>query len=649
MNKSLRKKIRVGLVVALSVAIGVAFMPLNASGAYAASFSTANAVSGMAVSATDSTSVSLKWNAYSGATGYELYRTPDINKAFTYALTVNGTSCTRSGLLPSRSYYYKIRAYYKDAKGKITYSKFSSVVTGTTKPFNTSSAVSGLTVSATDGTSVTLQWNKYNGANGYELYRTPDKSKGFTFGSTIKTTSCKRSGLPSGHTYYYKVRAYYKDAKGKITYSQFSPVVTGTTKKFNTGGSVAGLLVSSYNESSVTLKWNGYELATGYLIYKSSSKNGTYKKIKAQTDKKCKITGLKNKQTGYYKVRAYFKNANGTYSYSNYSPVIAATPIKFTEGKIGGYKLSARTYNSVTFVWNTYPEAAGYQVYRAYSKDGTYKKITTTKATSLKKSGLTTNKTCYYKVRAYKKSNGKTIYTKFTSPIAGTPVLSKPSTTVVSSTAGVNVKWTAVSGATGYEVYRCTSKGGEYNKVKTTSGNVFDNTSLTVNKEYYYKVRAYRTIDGKKKYGSFSAPQLGVKAVISKVSGVTAGSKDKYIGLTWTAVNGASGYEVFRATGSNSNAYTNVGTATSAAFNDYNVANGLTYYYKIRAFRSINGVKVYGGFSTVGFSRSAVVSTAVAWLGCKESNKTNKPIVDLYNTNMGTKFSYTTPWCAIFV
>ncbi len=554
MKKSLRKTIRAGLAIALSLAIGVAFMPQNTSNAYAASFSTGSAVSGLTVSAADTSSITLKWNAYNGATGYELYRTPKQGGTFTYALSVSATNC-------------------------------------------------------------------------------------------------KRAGLPSGKSFYYKVRAYYKDSKGKITYSKFSPVVTGTTRIFNTANPVAGLYVSSYNESSVTLKWSGYDLATGYEVYKADKKGGTYKKIKSQADKTCKVTGLKNKKTGYYKVRAFLKNPNGTYSYSNYSTVIAATPIKFTEGKVGGYKLSARNYKSVTLVWNSYPEAKGYQIYRAFSKNGTYKKLKSTKKTSLKRTGLTTNKTCYYKVRAYKKSGNKTIYTKFTAPIAGTPVLSTPSVSVISSKGGINVKWAGVSGASGYEVYRATKKNGDYSKVKSTTGGSFNNTSgLKTNKEYYYKVRAYRTISGKKKYSSFSGAQLGVKASIAKVSGVAASSQSNCIGITWAGVSGASGYEIWRATGSNNaGGYTNVGSAAAAAFNDYNVANGLTYYYKIRAYRTINGYKVYGDFSNVGFSRSLVVSTAVAWLGCKESNKSNKPIVDLYNSNMGTKFSYTTPWCAIFV
>lgn len=51
--------------------------------------------------------------------------------------------------------------------------------------------------------------------------------------------------------------------------------------------------------------------------------------------------------------------------------------------------------------------------------------------------------------------------------------------------------------------------------------------------------------------------------------------------------------------------------------------------------------------------RRLVVTTAQAWLGCKESNGTHKQIIDLYNTQTplprGYKVRYTDAWCATFV
>ena len=50
---------------------------------------------------------------------------------------------------------------------------------------------------------------------------------------------------------------------------------------------------------------------------------------------------------------------------------------------------------------------------------------------------------------------------------------------------------------------------------------------------------------------------------------------------------------------------------------------------------------------------SNVVKQAQAWIGCKESNGTHKPIIDVYNAHTplarGYKVKYTDEWCATFV
>lgn len=516
---------------------------------------------------------------------------------------------------------------------------------------SSSQAVTGLRVAATEPHAVTLQWNAFAGATGYQIFKASSANGTYSLVGTQTGTSYKRTNLTTDLTCYYKVKAYCS-ASNSTTYSAFSAAVAGTPRVFDVNAAVSGLALAAYTDKTITLKWNPFLNAQGYEVFKATSANGKYEKIHSTTGTSFKRTGLTTNKTCYYVVRAYYKNANGTYSYSKYSAATPGTPIGFsTKDKVGGFKVSANTYNSVTLIWNGYPTATGYQIYRANSKKGKYKLIKTTTKTWYVRKKLTTNKTCYYKVRAYKKkSNGKKQYTKFTTYAAGTPRMATPVERVTSQKTGITVTWNTVPGAKGYEVYRATSANGKYSKIKSTTSTTWTNTKIDTNKGYYYKVRAYRTINGKKKHSSFAGAQLGMKVSLAKVSGVAAASQSNCVGLTWAGVSGASGYEIWRATGSNNaSGYTKVGTASSAAFNDYNVANGLTYYYKIRAYRTVNGVNVYGDFSTVGFSRSAVVSTAVAWLGCKESNKSNKPIVDLYNSNMGTKFSYTTPWCAIFV
>ncbi|MCB6994384.1 hypothetical protein LI177_12935 [bacterium 210820-DFI.6.37] len=71
---------------------------------------------------------------------------------------------------------------------------------------------------------------------------------------------------------------------------------------------------------------------------------------------------------------------------------------------------------SVTVKWKKVKNAKGYQIYRAASKKGKYKKVKTVKKASTIKfvnKKLKEGKTYYYKVRAYGKFSGKTVYSKF--------------------------------------------------------------------------------------------------------------------------------------------------------------------------------------------------------------------------------------------
>lgn len=70
------------------------------------------------------------------------------------------------------------------------------------------------------------------------------------------------------------------------------------------------------------------------------------------------------------------------------------------------------------------------------------------------------------------------------------------------STTSTKITWTKLSSVTGYEVYRATSLNGTYKRIATVSasGNYCIDKSVKGGKSYYYIVRAYKMIDGKKIY-----------------------------------------------------------------------------------------------------------------------------------------------------
>ncbi|MDF2511542.1 MAG: hypothetical protein K0S04_1408 [Herbinix sp.] len=178
--------------------------------------------------------------------------------------------------------------------------------------------------------------------------------------------------------------------------------------------------------------------------------------------------------------------------------------------------------------------------------------------------------------------------------------LNKPSTLATASAGynGAKIIWGAVSGASGYELYRASTKTGSYKKVKETTARSFTNTGLTTGSTYYYKVRAYRYQGTKKVYGSFSSvgSVMPVPAIPSNTKMVKV--KSGTAQFTWKKVSGASGYEVYR-TSSLKESYRLVKSTTSLHYINYGLTKGKTYYYKVRSYRIVGKKKIYSKFSSV--------------------------------------------------
>lgn len=168
-----------------------------------------------------------------------------------------------------------------------------------------------------------------------------------------------------------------------------------------------------------------------------------------------------------------------------------------------GLKVSQKSYNSLSVSWNKPANATGYEVYRA-TQNGSYKRIKTLSATSFTDGSLATGTTYYYKVRAYNTTNGQTVYSGLSAAATGKAKLGTPTLKVKAGKKKATVSWSKVSGRTKYQVYRATKKSGKYKSVKTTSSTKYTNKKLKSKKKYYFKVRAYRTVNGKKVYGGYS-------------------------------------------------------------------------------------------------------------------------------------------------
>ena len=189
---------------------------------------------------------------------------------------------------------------------------------------------------------------------------------------------------------------------------------------------------------------------------------------------------------------------------------------------------ASSTTSTVTVKWKKSSGASGYTLYSYNTGTKKYKTVASTTKTSYKVSKLTSGKTYVYAVKAYKKSGKKKYYSSYSSKAT---VSTLPSTvknfkkTAVDFTSAT-FTWSKVTGATGYYIQYTTDKAFK-SSVKTvgTSATSKKITSLTPNKTYYFRIRAYRTVSSKKYYSSYSSA-LSVKTVIaSKLSTVSESTK----------------------------------------------------------------------------------------------------------------------------
>ena len=251
------------------------------------------------------------------------------------------------------------------------------------------------------------------------------------------------------------------------------------------------------------------ELADAVKVaYKSMAYTGAYRKpavtIEGLTkDVDFTVTYANNRYPGTAKITItgigdYVGTITKTFTIKK--PVVAAQ--KTVNVNLYGYDDIKGTWSSQTVKGAIVKYKVQYKVY-----GGSFKTLYAgTTNTSAKKANLEDGKRYCIKVTPYVAVNGKTYSGTaktsafvYTLKKVGQPKVSKNGTKV-------KVKWTNINGETGYQISRTKGKNATY-IVKTVKGSSLTSANVTAEKgkTFYYKVRAYKTVNGKKIFGPWSA------------------------------------------------------------------------------------------------------------------------------------------------
>ena len=243
--------------------------------------------------------------------------------------------------------------------------------------------------------------------------------------------------------------------------------------------------------------------------------------------------------------------------------------------------------------WAAVAGASKYEVYRSGSKDGTYTLLGTTTNLNYTDSKANAGYIYYYKVKAV---NANSIKSNYSATVAATCHCARPvvKPDYLISTGKPYIKWTAVSGASKYYVYRSGSSNGTYKYVGTTTATNYTDNKANAGYTYYYKVKAVSKVSSGA--NSYYSVVIGVTCRCARPS-VKTTTSNGCPRLTWNAVAGASQYEVYRATSKNGS-YTKMFTTSNLSYTNTSAKAGTTYYYKVKAVSKVKST-ANSAFSTV--------------------------------------------------
>ncbi len=265
------------------------------------------AVSGFKTSSRTTSSVSVKWNLHTKADGYIINRYENgkwvrIKTSYspsTTAFTIKGLSQAEKQKLYIKAFTIVNGKYLFSAPTKLD--TLSNPVT-----------VKNLHLVKRTSSSITIKWDKNKYADGYIVNRLENGK--WVRVKTIRsadTTSITIKGLSPAETQNLYVKAY---ATINGTYAFSAPQKLST---FTCPATVKNLRTTKSTTSSVTLKWDRNEQASGYIV--NIYKDGKWKTIKRISGKEFvsyTVNGLSSKSQYKLYVKAY-KTVGSSTAYSD--------------------------------------------------------------------------------------------------------------------------------------------------------------------------------------------------------------------------------------------------------------------------------------------------------------------------------------------
>ena len=527
----------------------------------------ANTVGPTSVTATDGTYdgyVRVTWTASQGATSYEIWRgTVNAYSQATKIGSPTATSYNDTSAAPGMRYWYWVRAVTSAGT-----SAFSSSDSG----FRPLSVPTGVSATTGNATGVTVSWSSVTGATSYQVGRGAEgaSTPSDTNIGTATTLSFKDTTAVPGVTYAYFVRAVASACtSGWSSPTAGSRLVPTPTELTATDGTYTDRILVS---------WPALYGATSYELMRSDEDDISFAEtIATTTATSFSDSTAEYGLTYYYFLRARF--AAGTSPWSESEAGCRAFPAPTGVSATKGSNTSR-----ITVSWDAIEGATLFQVWR-YSNDTERNElIGTSTSTSYNDSkNIAPGVKYMYYVKAVFPTGTSNLsnpgaegYLKASSPV----VVASDGT----STSQISLTWNAVSGARTYLVYRSTSSAAPSSAdepIASTSMLYYNDKDASRGQLYYYWVRTATRIDTSD-FGSADTGYVALPAS-TRVTATDGAYADR-VEVSWREVSGATSYEIWRGTSSDSTAASRVArNVKTATWDDTSATPGQKCWYWVRA------------------------------------------------------------------
>lgn len=350
--------------------------------------------------------------------------------------------------------------------------------------------------------------------------------------------------------------------------------------------------------NQVSISWSAVGNATSYNLYWSTTSgvttaNGT--KVAGVTSPYLQ-TGLSD-GTAYYYIVTAVNNAGESVPSSESSATTNATPPPpppptVTAAPTG--VMAAGGTQQVTISWSAVSGAVSYNLYWSTTPgvtvaNGTKIAGAVSPAVQI---GLSDSTTYYYIVTAMNNvgesaPSVQVAATTLTPAPAPTAPSAPTGVTAVGGSKQVSISWSAVSGATSYNLYRSTTSGVTPSNGTRISGvtSPYVNTGLSDGTAYYYVVTAVNSVGESAASSEASATTNPPPPTVTAApTGVTATGGAQQVSVSWSSVTGALSYNLYWSTTSGVTVAN--GTEIAGASSPYvqtGLADSTTYYYIVTA------------------------------------------------------------------